>query len=127
VLLNVKPSIFSVKNDGATEIPTVTSTTVSTWLMAKSGETVFIAGLIQDTGTKVRKGVPCLGFLPGMGFLFAQSVNSTRKRELLVLITPQVVESERRQMDADAVEKTRQLEERMHKKPSPIKDLLIGP
>jgi type IV pilus secretin PilQ/predicted competence protein len=119
VLLNVKPSINSVTIDAATGIPTVQSTTVSTWLMAKSGETVFIGGLIQDQKTNTREMVPCLGNAPGLGWLFRGTSRSTGKNEVVVLITPQVFDEDRERLDQEALEKTNKVEEALKKPPPP--------
>jgi len=119
VLLNVKPSINSVTIDAATGIPTVQSTTVSTWLMARSGETVFIAGLIQDQKTNTREMVPCLGNAPGLGWFFRGTSRSTGKNEVVVLITPQVFEKDRERLDEEAIEKTNKVEEALKKPPLP--------
>jgi type II secretory pathway component GspD/PulD (secretin) len=115
VLLNVHPSINSVTIDAATGVPTQKSTAVSTWLLAKSGETVFIAGLIEDTATKTREMVPCLGNAPGLGWLFRGTSRGTGKDELVVLITPEVLESERKRVDEEAIEKTNKAEEALQK------------
>lgn len=119
VLLNVKPSINSVTIDAATGIPTVQSTTVSTWLMAKSGATVFIAGLIQDQKKNTREMVPCLGNAPGLGWLFRGTSRSAGKNEVVVLITPQVFENDRERLDEEAIEKTKKVEEALQKPPLP--------
>lgn len=129
VLLNVKPSINSVTIDAATGVPTQKSTAVSTWLLAKGGETVFIAGLIEDTESKTRNMVPCLGSVPGgLGWFFRGTTRSTGKDELVLLITPMVLESERKRLDEEAVEKAKKAEEALNKPPPlPYKEFLEGP
>jgi type II secretory pathway component GspD/PulD (secretin) len=128
VLLNVNPSINSVTIDVKTGVPTQRSTAVSTWLLAKGGETVFIAGLIEDTESKTRNMVPCLGSLPGLGWFFRGTSRSTGKDELVVLITPKVLESERKRLDEEAVEKAKKAEEALNKPPPPpYKEFLQGP
>jgi type II secretory pathway component GspD/PulD (secretin) len=120
VLLNVKPTITSVEIDSTTQIPTVSTTTASTWLLAKSGETVLIAGLIEDTGIKTRNMIPCIGNIPGLGWLFRQTGRRLNKTELVVLITPQVVKSELRRLDQEAIERTRQVGEELKREPLPV-------
>jgi type IV pilus assembly protein PilQ len=115
VLLNVKPSINSVTIDAATGVPTQKSTAVSTWLLAKGGETVFIAGLIEDTATNTREMVPCLGNAPGLGWLFRGTSRGAGKDELVVLITPEVLDSERKRLDEEAIERTNKAEEALQK------------
>jgi len=89
VLLNVAPSINSAVIEE--EVPVVRTTAVSTWLLAKNGETVFMAGLIEDRTTTIRETLPCLGGIPGFGSLFGRTVKTGNKSELVVLITPQVI------------------------------------
>lgn len=128
VLLNVKPSINSVVIDAATGVPTQTTTSVSTSLLAKSGETVFIAGLIQDKKEKTRNMIPCLGNLPGLGWFFRSTSRSIGKKELVVLITPLVFKNERQRIDEQAIEKTKEMEEYLEKPPLPLhKEFLYMP
>ena len=119
VLLDVKPSIKSVDIDATTGIPTVNTTMVSTWLLARSGETVFIAGLIQDEGTKTRKMVPCMGSIPGLGWFFRATSRKIDKSEFVVLITPRVLKTELKRLDREAIEKTEKVEEEFKKEPLP--------
>jgi type II secretory pathway component GspD/PulD (secretin) len=117
VLLNVKPEIKSaVIEEG---IPVVNTTVVSTWLLAKNGETVFIGGLIQDTKTKARESIPCLGSIPGLGVLFGRTARGIGKSELIILITPQILDAELKRTDQEAIEKTKKIEEDFKKEPLP--------
>ncbi len=92
ILLNVKPSINSATIDN-TGIPNVTSTSVSTWLLSKDEETVFIAGLIESSDTKTKQGIPILGDLPILSYLFSRTVDKNVKTELVILITPKIVKN----------------------------------
>lgn len=110
VLLKVEPTINSaIIEEG---IPVVNSTVVTTWLMARNGETVFIGGLIQNTQNSTRTGIPCLGDIPLLGALFGRTTESTGKSELIVLITPRVISGDDSQT-IEAIEKTKEAEERM--------------
>ncbi len=93
VLMNVKPEITTaeIQESG---IPVTRLTIVDTWLLSKSGDTVFIGGLIQDVKLKQDSHVPVLGRLPGVGPLFGQKSHSIDKTELIVLITPLVVDTD---------------------------------
>lgn len=110
VLLNVTPSINSVELVGG--IPNVKSTTVSTWLLAKSGQTVFLGGLIEDTVTQTKNNIPCLGGIPGLGALFGKTDDTVRKSELVVLITPRIIAAENYE-DRLYMNKTKEIEEQM--------------
>ena len=106
----MEPTINSARIEEG--IPVVNSTVVTTWLMAKNGETVFIGGLIQNTENKTRTGIPCLGSIPGLGFLFGCKIEGSGKSELIVLITPHVIgDGDTRNLEA--IEKAKVAEERM--------------
>lgn len=90
ILLNVLPTINSAQIEEG--IPVVSSTSVSTWLVARDGETVFIGGLIEDIDSNIRQQVPVLGDIPVLGNLFGRTVLNKAKSEIVVLITPRIVE-----------------------------------
>jgi type IV pilus secretin PilQ/predicted competence protein len=122
VLLKVQPEINSARiEEGG--IPVVKSTQVTTWLRAKNGETVFIGGLIQNTRTETRNRVPCLGDIPGLGLLFGRAFHGTGKSELIVLITPQILE-DGTPKDQEAIEKTNEMEKGFKTRSSSPLDLL---
>ena len=71
ILLEVLPSITDAELEQG--IPVTQTTAVSTWLLAKDGQTIFIGGLIQDKKEKVREMIPCLGSIDGVGALFGKT------------------------------------------------------
>ena len=64
---------------------------VRTSAVIPSGETIMLAGLITDGASKTSSGLPGLSRIPVIGGLFGQQGTSTRRDELIVLITPTVV------------------------------------
>jgi general secretion pathway protein D len=66
---------------------------VRTSAVIPSGETIMLAGLITDGNERSASGLPGLSRLPVIGGLFGQQGTSTRREELIVLITPTVVRS----------------------------------
>jgi type II secretory pathway component GspD/PulD (secretin) len=122
VLLNVQPSITSAQIEEG--VPVTRTTLVSTWLMAKNGETVFIGGLIQDSKTKTRDMIPCFGGIPGLGVLFGRTFRGIGKTELIVLITPSILDDRVKGHHRINIEKTKKIEEELKKEPAPtIKQL----
>ena len=64
---------------------------VKTEVLVENGGTVVIGGIFeQNDRTDITK-VPLLGDLPYIGFLFKNSTTTNNKTELLVFITPRVV------------------------------------
>ena len=118
VLLNVKPSVTSAQLEEG--IPVTRTAFVETWLLAKSGETVLIGGLIQDNLTKTRNEVPCLGNIPVLGILFGQRGRTTDKVELVLLITPQIIDMKTKSLgEVEAIMKTKNAEDNLKKEPLP--------
>jgi type II secretory pathway component GspD/PulD (secretin) len=118
VLLNVKPSVTSAELEEG--IPVTRTAFVETWLLAKSGDTVLIGGLIQDNLTRTRSEVPCLGDIPLLGLLFGKRGREIDKVELVLLITPQIVDMERKSTaEVEAIMRTKDAEEGFKKEPLP--------
>jgi type IV pilus assembly protein PilQ len=61
-------------------------------LLVADGETAVIGGLTQTAVTRNRSGIPFLSDLPLIGRLFSQSDTTEEKRDLLVLITPHIID-----------------------------------
>jgi type IV pilus assembly protein PilQ len=61
-------------------------------LLVADGETAVIGGLTQTQVIKNRSGIPFLSDLPLIGKLFSQSDTREEKRDLLVLITPHIID-----------------------------------
>jgi len=61
----------------------------------RDGQTIIIAGLIEETEQRERTGLPCLTNLPGLQYLFGYKSERTEKRELVILITPTVLTGKR--------------------------------
>ncbi|PZU28040.1 MAG: type II secretion system protein GspD [Stenotrophomonas sp.] len=56
-----------------------------------AGDTVMLAGLIEDSATKGSSGLPGLSRLPVIGGLFGRKTQSSRRSEVIVLLTPTIV------------------------------------
>ncbi|NIK39130.1 general secretion pathway protein D [Xanthomonas arboricola] len=64
---------------------------VKTEAAVQSGDTMMLAGLIDDSTSDGSAGVPFLSKLPVVGALFGQKTRDTTRREVIVLITPSIV------------------------------------
>ena len=67
---------------------------VTTNLVAHDGETIVIGGLVNETSSYSRFGIPWLSELPIIGALFGQTTKDTQRQEILVLLTPRVIRNE---------------------------------
>ncbi len=61
-------------------------------ILVNDGETAVIGGLTRTTVTRSRAGIPYLVDLPFIGKLFGTSLTSERKQDLLILITPHIID-----------------------------------
>lgn len=96
---NVVMDIFqSIRQAGATlsssiDSPTINQRQVQTSVAVQSGDTIVLGGLIQDDNDRSNAGIPGLRNLPVAGLLFGSTSKTSRRTELLVLITPTAVEN----------------------------------
>lgn len=65
---------------------------VVTQALVKTGETVVLGGVFQQDSLKSTTKVPILGDMPLIGNLFRSNQNSDNKRELLIFITPKILQ-----------------------------------
>lgn len=64
---------------------------VKTEAAVKEGDTIMLAGLIDDSVTNGSSGVPGLSRIPVVGGLFGRKTQGKTRRETIVLITPTIV------------------------------------
>lgn len=64
---------------------------ISTQVLVENGETIVLGGIFQQTLTDTDTQVPLLGDLPGLGRLFRNSQQINDKRELLIFVTPKIL------------------------------------
>ncbi|MEO7168032.1 MAG: secretin N-terminal domain-containing protein [Spartobacteria bacterium] len=99
ITLSVKPEISNKVADaefvfaGATvRSPIIDTRTLDSNVLIKSGDTLAIGGLLQDEVTKSRNKVPIMGDIPVLGYFFQERLNARTKRNLLVFVTPTILE-----------------------------------
>jgi type IV pilus assembly protein PilQ len=69
-----------------------TKQTTENQLLVNDGETAVIGGLTITEVNRTRSGIPLLSQLPIVGGLFSTTENSERRRDLMILVTPRVVD-----------------------------------
>jgi len=73
--------------------PPISNKSVSSQVAVRSGETIFLGGLIQEVSDRGRTGVPFLNRIPWIGRLFGSSTSLDTRSETIVMITPTVIEN----------------------------------
>jgi general secretion pathway protein D len=91
----VQNTIAETKTDTATQqqSPTISKKEIASSVAVADGETIVLGGLISDTVTDNKNGVPFFYQLPIIGSLFGATSKNDTKTELVILITPRVVKS----------------------------------
>lgn len=87
-------------NTGVNISPTISTRKVETKLSLKHGSTVMLAGLISTTESDGDAGIPWLKDIPLLGVLFGKKALKKDKTELIVLITPYIINDDH---DAQAI------------------------
>ena len=93
---NVVPST----NASANLTPTISERKVKSSISIANGQTVLLAGLIQDQKNENKSGIPLLDELQGIGNAFSTQDNTKSRTELIIFIRPQII---RDSMDAHTV------------------------
>ncbi len=75
-----------------TPLPIFRLRQVVTSAIVWDGQTVALGGLLLDDSTKVKDKVPLLGDIPFLGRLFRSESNNTKKRNLVIFVTPTIID-----------------------------------
>ncbi len=89
ILMNIHPEVSTGAIAG--DIPSQTTTEVTTDLLAENGQPIFIGGLIKKISDRSRDGLPVLGDIPLLGLLFSSTKDIITSKETVVLITPYIM------------------------------------
>jgi MSHA biogenesis protein MshL len=76
------------------QVPIVSVRETDTLVRVHEGETIVIAGLMQDRTSADTSKVPVLGDIPLVGGLFRREERSKRKTDLVILLTPTILTRE---------------------------------
>lgn len=85
--LRPEQSAGVIEND----LPNKRTTEVLTNIMVRDGKTIVLGGLFQEKTTLGRSQVPVLGDLPFIGSLFRSTNDNSERVELIVLLTPHII------------------------------------
>lgn len=94
VLLEIEQEVSDVKQTTTSGIdsPTIQQRRIKTTVSVNNGGSVVLAGLMQDRATRNNQQVPIVGDVPVLGNLFKNKTDTIARTELLIAITPHVVQ-----------------------------------
>lgn len=90
VILNLHLNQDKVSDIAVNGVPAIQTQQMQTQVTLKSGETVILGGIYEYTTIENNVRVPLLGAIPVLGYLFRSKHLETTRKELLILITPQI-------------------------------------
>jgi len=96
ITMQIHPSVSEIKEvstspDKTSTKPVIDIREIDTMVDAKAGETIVIAGLISDKLNETKRSVPLLGDIPYLGALFSYSKQERTKSELVIMMTPYIL------------------------------------
>ena len=97
--------VGATNNVGGIEVPTIETQELTTTVRVPNGSTIVLGGLITEEKVSSDEGVPYLNRIPVLGaMLGGHDAKNKRRRELVVMIQPIVVDSNEKMEEASALE-----------------------
>ena len=88
-----KDSVGEVVSSGiGAQIPSIDTRRVVTQVLVNNGQTVVLGGIYETETGEFETKVPFLGDIPFLGYLFKTTSYSSKKAELLIFVTPKILE-----------------------------------
>lgn len=83
---------FPITQEVTQDIPILSSSRVDIKVPVKNGETIVIAGILEKASSNSEEGIPGLRRIPLLGWLFKTQTKEMKDKELLIFLTPEIVE-----------------------------------
>ena len=93
VIMNIK--INQDRRSSAPEVlgvPAIDTEQIETRVLVDNGQTIVLGGIYSENKQHTVERIPFLGNLPIIGYLFKRTSDSDERRELLIFITPKIVQ-----------------------------------
>ncbi len=91
--INQDVSDASVTTSSGIQSPTINQRQIKTTVAVQSGDTLVLGGLIRENKDLGDAGLPGIKDVPGLGYLFGSKSETSRRTELVVMITPTAIKN----------------------------------
>lgn len=91
--INQSVSESSENASSGLDSPVILNRSISTEVIAKSGRSIILGGLIRENNSHSDNGVPGLRDLPVVGNLFRSKSDSVTRTELVLVLTPRIIQN----------------------------------
>ena len=105
---SIDPSI-SIPISAGVSAPVIDVRSADTVVVTPDGQTIVIGGLMRNDSGEVVTKIPLLGDIPLLGNLFKHKVTTSEKNELLIFLTPHVIQAPKQLAAMSATEKNHML------------------
>ena len=102
IRMEIHPEV-STGSISATDLPSQQTTEVTCNIIVRDGHTVVIGGLFEETTRIDKSRVPLLGSIPILGVLFRNESNRTLRREIVILLTPHILNHDQANADGQEI------------------------
>lgn len=95
VVMDISQDIQSVNGfvniDNVGDVPITSQKSAQAKVSVRDGDSIILGGLIENSKSRTRSGVPLLMDIPVLGFFFSSNSNKDKRNELIVMIRPTVL------------------------------------
>lgn len=103
ITLDIQEEVSAIISGGTSQInnlsnqvigPTTSVNRTTTKVHLPNGYFLVLSGMLQDTQTRTRKQMPCLGGAPLLGALFSDKLTDDAKANLMIFIRPMIIDTQ---------------------------------
>lgn len=96
ITMDLKPQVSSIDQENAIKLPNLSVPAIATrWahtvVQLQGGQSIVIAGLLQNNSQRAGNSLPFLGDIPFLGYLFGSTEYDEQQSELVFVVSPSVV------------------------------------
>ncbi|MDR1515724.1 MAG: type II secretion system secretin GspD [Synergistaceae bacterium] len=100
VALDIEQTIEELVSTTGQQTPTTSKRLIQTNVLVGNNETIILGGLIREVERTLKNRVPGLSYIPLVGNLFTSSTREREKVDLMVFLTPSIIETPRQATEA---------------------------
>jgi type II secretory pathway component GspD/PulD (secretin) len=95
--MNLNPALSSITGQSQAQpgttgtVPIISTRSTTANVTVRSGQAAVIGGILQDGQTFTQNGIPFIGRIPVVGYLFKSRITSTARTNLIVIVSPTIV------------------------------------
>lgn len=126
--MNLNPALSSITGQSQAQpgttgtVPIISTRSTTANVTVRSGQAAVIGGILQDGQTFTQNGIPFIGRIPVLGYLFKSRLTSTARTNLIVIVSPTIVPAASQRTDrlGEHEESTLEISSDLPGEPPPI-------